>query len=203
MKTVSLNHVDGSLTVRGTVEQVDIASWIFQTLDRPAGSQSGHLDYLVHGGVDDYAHIVFLAPSAVPDEVREIASAIGIVGDIEKVVAFPVRDAIVLRGTAAQGRLADFLVRQLDQPPGSWPTTGNEHWYSTPRGNDHLVRVFYFNGATTWNQLQDTVTRIRSNAGIERAAIATAARAIVLRGSAGRMDAAERVIMAAQQAVVR
>jgi hypothetical protein len=203
VRIASIDNSAGTLTVNGNPEQLNAAQWLFTQLDQSLGAGSGAVAYPGEAASDNTLHVIFLTQSSTPPTAQEIVYAIRVTADVQAAVQFPPRKAIAMRGSAAQGDLAAWLVQELDVPPGGAQDTRNEHWYGEPNTGDHLVRVFYFDGATTPEQLQDAANRIRAGAGTARIAMATTARAIAVRGTLEQVTAAARIAQARDGAPVR
>ena len=203
VRVEGIDQSAGTLTVSGTQEQLAAAQWLFGELDQAPGAGSGTVDHPAGADTTDKLLVIFVTPSATPAAMQEIVYAIHVTGDVQPVVPFPPRKAIAMRCTEAEAGLATWLVQKLDVPPGAAQNTQDQHWFGPADTGDHLVRVFYLDGATTPEQLQDVLNRIRSNAGISRAGVATTARAIAVRGTLEQVTAAGKIVEAKELAPVR
>ncbi len=110
-----------AVTLRGTTEQMALAEWLINELDRPAAvtpqsRDSASHEYLLSGGSENVVRLFYLAPAAAPKRFQEIAAAVRSGTGIRRLFAYNALRALALRGTAEQISLADRLIRELNQP---------------------------------------------------------------------------------------
>ena len=166
----------GTLTVRGSASQLGLAEWLFNELDqRP--SSGGH-QYRLTG--DDTVRVFYLPHTPTVQDFQEVAVLVRTIGDIRWVFTYNASRAVVVRGTAEQIALADWLFNEMDQPrPGA---AGHE--YHLTGGGDDTVRVFYYTAhAATVQDFQEVAVLVRTIADIRRVFTYNAPRAVVARGT--------------------
>jgi hypothetical protein len=109
------------------------------------------------------------AHSATPKDLQWVTTLIRSMTDIRRSFPVQARRASCWRGTAAQIRLVEWLVRKLDQPADSpLPPTRVEHQSGVSDGSGDVVRLFYFPQARTQRDLYEVMQLIRIVADIRR-----------------------------------
>jgi type II secretory pathway component GspD/PulD (secretin) len=174
----------GTLTVRGTADQVNLAQWLFSELDQAPGAPArGMRQYEVPGNNVPQVRIFFLAHATSPQAIQETINALRSIGEIPRISAYTANSAIVLRGSYDQAELAAWMVPLLDQPAGVQPAAAPlEHTYPDPR-NATAVRVFRLAHATTPLAMQEIVNAVRSIAEVQRIVGNTPVFTLTLRGT--------------------
>lgn len=184
-----------ALVVRGTDQQVSLAAWVADQLDNPANAaDSSPHEYKVAD--DDVARVFFLSHAQALQQLGEIGTLIRSVGDVTWVIACSDLHAIVMRNRAERVALAAWLVNELDKP-----TSGHaiKHGGIPPEFRltddpENLVRVYYLGGGESAEAYQRVIDRVRRAARTYRSFVYTALGALVVRGSAGQLATAEKVI---------
>jgi hypothetical protein len=128
--------------------------------------------------------------------LQEITTVIRSIADIRQASVDTKEVALVLRGTGSQVALAEWLFPLLDLPTSDLLATqlrqkATKHEYLVEP--DDVVRVFYLSNPTTVPSFQEVATAVRPLLEINRMFTYSALRAIVARGSADQMAAAEFV----------
>jgi hypothetical protein len=187
-----------AVVVNGTAEQIAFAKWMVSELDKPATApfpaNSAEHEYKMQGSSDDLGRVFYLANSETQQSQQEVMTAIRAVENIRRLFPYPSRRALTVRGTVAEIALAEWLVNELNWPvnaQSSAPTGPRE--YRVPGGNE-VVSVFYLPRLQNSQELQSAYTAVRSASGARRMFINSAHKALVVRGTAEQMAAAERVI---------
>ena len=178
-----------AVIMRGTPAQMAMAGWFVQAMDNPSDPRARQ-EFRASG--DDVARVFFLVHPASPRDVQEAVTLLRSVADIQRIFVYNRPKAIAMRGTDAQAALAEWLVKQLDQPPAGQASVAYQ--YHTPRFGDEEVRVFYLTGAATEADRWQIATAVRKGADIQRLFVYNAAAALALRSSADRVAAAEKII---------
>lgn len=129
---------------------------------------------------------------------QEIATVMRTVAGIRELSVNTTKGTLALHGTADQVALAAWLFNELDQPADERlsPTQTQDsrpHEFRVP-GSDEQVQVFHLRHAATARGLEEIVTAIRKSAGIQRIYPCNGARSVALRGTAGQLAVAERLI---------
>jgi hypothetical protein len=165
-----------AILLRGTVASGALAEWIVSQLDQP--SASGTSQYLVPGNYVPVVRVVRPANIKSPQSLQELVNALRSIAEVQRVVPINEPAAVVLRGSAAQADLAEWIVRQLDQPAGGPAPRAAE--FSTSIEPVSAVRVSFLAAATP---LLEVINRIRARAQVQRVIAFSPLRAIVLRGT--------------------
>jgi hypothetical protein len=201
IRQLSVNAAPRALAMRGTADQIALAEWLFSELDKPTravqpSQDSGAHEYRVPGRGDDVVKVFFLTHTNTAQGLQEIVTAIRTIADMQRIFPCNAPPAVTLRGTADQVALAEWLVNTLDQAAGgAQPSQGSAtHEYRAPGGSDDVVRVFYVTHTDTAQGLQEIVTAIRTITEIQRIFPRYAIRAVAMRGTAGQVARAERLI---------
>jgi hypothetical protein len=198
IRQLSINAAPRTLAMRGTADQVALAEWLLNEMDKPAGgSNSGAHEYQVPGSSDDVVRVFYLTQTDTGQGLQEIIITIRTIADIQRIFPCTAPRALALRGTAGQVALAEWLVNALDKPSGGaqQSQSSGTHEYRAPGSSDDVVRVFYLTHTDTVQGLQEIVTTIRTIADIQRIFVCNASRALALRGTAGQVARAERLIV--------
>jgi len=104
-----------AVAVRGTSQQMSLAAWMVDQLDRPADAAApAPHEYKLSG--DDVARVFEMTYPETPQQLQEIVTLIRSVGDIQRLFVYVARRAVVLRATAERVALAAWLVNELDKP---------------------------------------------------------------------------------------
>lgn len=131
-----------------------------------------------------------LAHSERPQAMQEIATTLRTVALIRELSVSPESKSVAVRGTAGQLALAEWLVRELDQPANA----SAPHEYRMPANGDDVVRVFHLNPTQTPQGLLEIGTALRTVGDIRMLFACNAPRALALRGTAGQSALAEWLV---------
>jgi hypothetical protein len=203
---VSSDEAQGTVTVHGTASQIAVAGWLFHQLEGPSGGASpappppASPVYVVPGAADDVVRVFYPANINTPQGLQQLTNAIRTLGDIQRMMACTQSGAVVLRGTAAQVALAEWLVNALDKPDG-WKPQSSQNWAAYQYENANppstsSVRVFYPSNAGTQQGLTEVVNLTRTLGDLQRLFPVSAPRAVVFRSTAAQAALAEWVLNA-------
>lgn len=184
IKDASVDLARKTLTLNGTPEQVKLAQWIFGQFDAPDTASTAKREFQMPGAGESLVRLYFLKNAATGQDFQEIATCVRTVADIRRVFTYNAPRGLVLRGTADQLSLAEWLIGELDQPVASH--TAAEHEYRMAGGFDHdegTVRIFYLTHAPTTQAFQEVATATRTIADIRRVFTYNAAKAMVVRSN--------------------
>ncbi len=191
-----------AIALRGTPDQIGLAAWIVDALDRPAGEKSASSEYRMPMSSDRFGEVVtrisYVSNAATDKDFQGIASALRTLATIRRTFTVNTRRAIVVRSTPEALDLADWLIQQLDKPaigtPGA-PTgeTSGTYKYDTRFDSWNTVTVLYLTQTATVEDFQAFTARIRSASGDARMAACEAPRAIAVRGTVDQVEMAERM----------
>ena len=104
-----------AVTVRGTKDQVALAAWLFQELDRPSNPQPSQADQynLRDGG--DIVRVFFLKHAQTERDFQQFAVQFRSASQIRHVLTYDPSRALAVRGTPAQIALAVRLIDEGDR----------------------------------------------------------------------------------------
>jgi hypothetical protein len=191
-----------AIAVRGTDEQIALASWILNELDKhaqapagPNGAESGQ--FRMSGG--DLAEILYLTHTATIQDFQEAAALIRTMSQILRVFTCNMPRALALRAPPDRIALAEWLFRELDQaaarPPGvSQQRKLESREYPGPAPGGEIVRLFYLGDASNPKQLQQLVSLVRSETNIRWAFAYNALSAAAFRGTPAQIAMAEQLL---------
>ncbi len=146
-----------------------------------------------------------LTHTATAQEFQEIANLVRTLAEIRDLSADNAQMTLAVHATAEQIGLAEWLVKQLDQPAGvtSNPASleykgltesdgnGREHGQLT---HDGIARIFYLAHAATVQEFQETANAIRTVTEIRRVFTYNGGRAMAVRGTPEQMAMAEWLV---------
>ncbi|HEY9139560.1 MAG TPA: hypothetical protein VIN93_01630, partial [Bryobacteraceae bacterium] len=113
---IAPNAAQDTASLSGTADQVALAEWLLNQLDRPAPSSHEPAAYDYQTGKRDSVVRVFrLAQIETTRDLQEIDTAIRTMAAVRVVISNAQR-ALVMRGTADSTAVAEWLVNELDQP---------------------------------------------------------------------------------------
>jgi type II secretory pathway component GspD/PulD (secretin) len=190
IKQVSADNDQKSVTVRTTPGQIAMAEWLFNELDNPAAQTSVSHQYLVPGGSDDVVRVFYIATAPTTQDFQEISTLVRTIGNITRVFTYNAPKALVVRGTAVQIGLAEWLVKELE--PKTSPSSAE--YQVVPGDNPHdenTVRVLYFTHTGTVQDFQKAATQIRTATNITRVFTYNRGRALAVRGTAEKVAMAD------------
>jgi hypothetical protein len=123
IRDVSVDRSTKALALRGTVEQMALAEWLFNELDGPASGQpipqdSATHEYRVPGSSDDVVKVFHLVHAETAQGLQEIVTAIRTAAHIQRIFPCNAPRALALRGKADQIILAERVIRARDKPEG-------------------------------------------------------------------------------------
>lgn len=206
-RAVAYNNLK-AIILRGTAEQIAAAEWLINGLDKPVGvqpvsPQGGNPAVIAYQFSDPsidgrfYApavRVFYLTHTPTPQAVQELVNSVRSLTDLQRVVAYNGPVAITLRGTSDQAAMAEWLINALDKPAGTVPQNQTQatNQYQLP-GSSDVARVFYPPTATP-QAMQELLTEVRSTIHIQRATYCNIPGALALRGTAGQVALAEKLI---------
>jgi hypothetical protein len=139
-----------------------------------------------------------LAHAVSPVAMQEIVNSVRSIAEVQRTTVNTAVFTLSLRGTPEQVALAAWMVQELDQQAGTRTATELAEYPGAPISGE-IVKVANLAKTSTPDAMQQLVNAIRSTAGLTRIVYTTAARALTLRGTAGQMAAAERLIEEAEK----
>src|SRR5207249_8122781 len=103
-----------AMVLRGTADQMAVADWLFNDLDKQSRSPGMH-EYRLPGSGDDVVRVFYLTHAGTPQQLQEIATQVRSMAEIRRLFIYNAPRAMALRGTASQIALADRLIQERDQ----------------------------------------------------------------------------------------
>ena len=186
IRQASSDNDKKSVTVHASDGQIAMAEWLFNELDTQTVQVSVPHEYRVPGPADDVLRLFYLPQTATVQDFQEVATVVRTIAGFQRAFTSntPPR-AYVVRGTAAQIGLAEWLMNELQSanpPPRE---------YRMPGTNDDIVSVVYL--THTGPAFQDVAKQIRSATQIQRVFTYNTPRFLALRGTADQIALAERL----------
>ena len=187
----TLDATQKTLTFSAPAGQAATAEWLFNQLDQP-GKPEAAAEFTTDSG--DFVRVFYFAQPLTNQELQEVATVVRSTGELRRLFVYSSSRAIVVRGSAADLRLAAWLFKEFDQPsnrPGFAPRV-NE--YRLFENEDDILQVFYLARTKTLQRLHEIATEVRSTIQIPRLFTHTAHRAIVVRGTSAQIARAAQLI---------
>lgn len=189
-----------AIAVRGTPDQIAMAAWLYDELDRPAPSPAQGAparEFRALDGSDDVTRVFYLANARNVAELQETATVIRSLGEIRRLFTYNAPRAIAIRGPERQIMLAAWLLNELDKPLSpqtqlARDSAKHEYRYSGA-GDGEVVRIFYMPDMAV-QRFQDFAREFRSASNLRRAFILNAQRALAVRGTMGEIAMSEQLI---------
>lgn len=188
-----------AVVARGTAEQIQTAGWLIDALDKPAAEPPRAAqdraavspEYQIRHAPDNVLRVFYLANARTSRDLMDIVIAMRTVACLQRVFTFASRNALVLRGTAGEVALAEWLVAELD---GAGPEAAtHEYWAPDPQQGD-IVRVFHLKTTITEPNRAEVFSLIHTQAHIMDLAVCGEANAVVARGTAAQIALAGQLI---------
>jgi hypothetical protein len=193
-----------AVVARAAAGQIRVAEWLVDGLDKPPdwqprtapGGLSTPYESRLPGAPDDVARVVYLSNTTTSNGMQEVGQALRVIASLRKVFFFDSLQALVLRGTAGEMALAEWLLADL-APPASGQqhdqTPAHEHWAPDPHG-DNLTLVYHLQHAIADRDAKEIHSLIRAKIGLPNLVVCTAPNAVTARGTASRIALAEQLI---------
>jgi hypothetical protein len=119
-----------------------------------------------------------LSQTDTPDTIKQIADAMRLIADIQKISSDYSLRTIMVQTSAAQADLAEWISNLLD----SAAPTPEPAEYAIPGSSDDVVAVFFASHANGPRQLQEMINASRQIAEIARIVPFLPTKALVIRG---------------------
>jgi hypothetical protein len=188
IQQAAVDNDQKSVTVHATAGQIAMAEWLFNELDNPAVQTSVLHEYRVPYTTDDVVRLFYLTQTPTVQDFQEAATLVRTIADFRRAFTYNELRAFVVRGTAAQVGLAEWLLKELE--PSSTPSTRE---YRMPGTNDDVVRVLLLPHTASVQDFQKAATQIREATQIKRIFTYNRPRAFAVRGTADQIALAERM----------
>jgi hypothetical protein len=193
-RTFTYNGLN-AIIVRGTPPQVRLAESLFDELDKPSTTLVKHAaspQFFLPGDKEGVTRVFYVAHAKTVPAFQEIAKLLRETVLIRRVFTNNPHRAIIARGTPEEVAITEWLFDELDQPrTGSLSEPSRE--IRMPSGRD-FMRVFYLPGTGTTEEFQDVAAKVKAATWMVRAIAFNNRRALVVRGTADELAAAERIV---------
>jgi len=190
IRQVSVDPGQRTFSLKGTADQVALAEWLFNQLDRSVSEQTTTAqEYRFPGTAENVVRVFYLSHDPTPERLQDISIVIRSIAEIRRAFTYAGVHALILRGTPDQIALAEWLFRYLDQPASARKSGTAEYRYLDPHEN--FVRVFSFKHTVDPVGRQEIATVIRSTGEIRRASLYRTGGDLVMYGTADQMRLAE------------
>jgi hypothetical protein len=186
IQKVTTDNDQKSVTVHATDGQIAMAEWLFNELDNPAVQASVPHQYLVPGDSDDVVRVFYVTTAATVLDFQEISTLVRTIANITRVFTYNAPKALVVRDTAAQVQMAEWLVKELEQPAAP-------HEYQVPGSKDDVVHVLYLPQTGSMQAFQKAATQIRTSTQITRVFTYNTPKALAVRGTADQIALAAKL----------
>ena len=193
IQKVSADNEQKSVTVHTSDGQIAMAEWLFNELDSPAAQPSVPHEYRAPGSADDVVRVFYVTTAPTVQDFQEISTLVRTITGIVRVFTYNERKALVVRGTAAQLGLAEWLVKELEPQESS---STHEYRMTDFPHDFNVVRVVRLPHTGSVQDFQKAATQIRTATNITYIFTHNSLKAVALRGTADQIAMAER--MAAQ-----
>jgi hypothetical protein len=188
IKQISTENDQKRVTVRASAPQIAMAEWLFNELDNPAVQPSVLHEYRVPGTVDDVVRVFYITGAPTTQDFQEIATLVRTISNITRVFTYNAPKALVVRDTAAQIQLAEWLVKELEQPAPS-----STHEFRVQGSNADLVSVMFLPHTASVEAFQKSAVQIRTATQITRMFTCNGPRALAARGTPDQIAMAQRM----------
>ena len=200
LRQVTTDPERRSLSIHGTPDQIALTEWLLKYLDAPPSASESNAAaprYQLPLSRKDEANVVgvfYLPHVETAQSLQEVATTVRSVSDTRRLFIYTARKAMVVRGTAVQIDLADWLVKELDQPAYSAGSMKREYTVPGPGFPDNVVRVFSLKPDVSPQRFQEIAKQVRVTTEVRRLFTYNAPRVITLRGTPGQVEQAYQMI---------
>lgn len=187
-----------TLTLRGNATQLALAEWLVSEMDRTQTMASGGTPtvqpYRDERGQDQVIRVFSLSHATTPLQLMELTNLVRSISDMQRVFPYNALHVLVMRGTADQMGMAEWLVQQLDRPAGSPPTDGGTRDMKWGFKFIETAHVFYLTHGQSPQETQAIVNQLRTETQVQRAYPFNALHALAVRGTTDQMASVDRII---------
>lgn len=178
-----------ALVARGTAEQIELAAWLVDAIDKGSPAEYQMAANSDPRG-DTVVHLFRIAHAASDRDFQELAIVVRTIGDIRRVFTYNEPRIMVVRSTAEQNALTQWLVQQLEQPAAGQAAM---YEYQAPRISDNIIKLYYLRNSTA-EQFQHDTDEVRQKTGARMVLGYSRTRALAVRGNVNQVQMAERLV---------
>ena len=184
-----------AVTLQGNSTQFALAEWVISEMDRDAPSGTANTQsYRDPRGRVDVVRLFALKHVTTPLQMQELTNLVRSISDIQRVFPYNALHQLVVRSSAEQMAIAEWLIQQLDRPPDTpAPDAGSRDMPWGLHGT-HTAKVFYLTHGQTPQQTQAVLNQIKNATRMERGYPFHTLRALALRGTPEQMTAAAALL---------
>jgi hypothetical protein len=196
IRRIFTNNALSAIVLRADAAQIGLAEPLFDALDQPADAPKQHRvssEFLLAGDKEGVTRVFFVANAATIQAFQEMAQLIRTAVEVRRTFTLNAPKAIIVRGTADQVAMAEWLLNEADQASTVMPDQAVRE-YRTPGAGDLAVRVFYVPGAASIQDFQRIAQQVRGAQGILKVSQYNDRRLLTVKGTTAQIAAAERVI---------
>jgi len=192
LRTVSVDAAGATLSAQGTADQMALTDWLFPELDQPAGAPAPANHTYTMTGQDGVVRVFHFAQARTPAQVQQIINVVRTTLDINRLYPVMGPGLLVVRGTADQVSLAEWLVSQLDVAK---PTPGApEQARQLPGVRDPEIRLVHLAHTATPVALQELTNILRTITDANRVFPVQVVNVLVFRSTADQVALADWLV---------
>jgi hypothetical protein len=187
------------VVARGSGAQIALAQWLFNMVDKPtvdaasARTESSANEYKYGAQGGEVVKVLYLNHIQTAMFFQEVTVVIRTIAHIRYGFTYTPARAFLVRGTAEQTALAEWLSNELDKPGHQDPSSSTREFKLS---SNEAVRVFYLRPTDTVAAFQQFVSELRQTTHIRDAFTYNAPRALLVRGTGNEIAWAEQLIKA-------
>lgn len=178
---VSVDMIEHSLTLKGTPDQMALVESLVKSVDvatNGPGDPDVGAPYRV-SGTDDSVRILYLNYTGTVQEMQEVATVIRTIGEIRQVAVYQPQRALMIRGTAEQLAMVDWVSAQLANHKPGQQSSGSD--FKLGAAPENVITVFWTQTTSSMRAFQNMATVLRGAAAIRRVFTHNKQMAIVVR----------------------
>jgi hypothetical protein len=112
-----------AVAVRGTADQIALAAWLFDRVDRPANGLPSQPSEIYNDqaadALENSVQVFYLTHTATPADLQKVATQVRGTTSVRRIYTYNAPRVLALRGTLDQIENAGRLLKQLD--PSDFP----------------------------------------------------------------------------------
>jgi hypothetical protein len=182
----SIDNAAGTLTVKGTVDQLALTEWLVPRLDVAEASDPGPQEYRVSGDTDDVVVVLGLVHTTTIYGIQEICATLRSVANIRTLAPVVISRIITLRDSASQIALAESLLPKMDLVAQPRQEPSIDEFKLT--GSDDIVMVYGLAHTDGAMSIQEIMADLRSVLDIPKIFPVTAPNLLVIRCRANQLQ---------------
>jgi hypothetical protein len=177
-----------ALVVRVDPGRAPLVDWLIARIEQPGQAAVAPFEL----AADDFTQVLYVKNADSVQTFQEGATAIRSAVGIRRLYTYNSRNAIFLRGTAAQLAMAEWLDGRLDRVPMEPRSAAVD--YRAPGTDDEVTRVYYLKPTLSVAEFQQNVTSMRRETMIPRVFTFNPLRAVVVRAAPKELEVADRLL---------